>query len=265
MEEKNKRKIFLTFAVAALAILFVLIIWSVVSIMRPDVSHDPEREDNFMVDPRDGERYGTVTIGDRDWFVENLRVGEAGPAELILAQSKDDWSAAGPEGIPVYAAYLNDNGNTERYGYLYNWHAAKLPDLCPEGWSVPSDDDWHELEKYLSEEGFPCQPRRTGSLSCEPAGTMMKVDDQENGTAQWNDNTCMSEGIECSGFNALPGGSRYTSGTFFGIGSQSYFWSSSQNEEGESLFRNLRESGSGVLRNESSAGLGMSVRCIKDR
>lgn len=44
------------------------------------------------------------------------------------------------------AAATND-GFTEKYGYLYSYEGAL--EAVPEGWCLPTDEDWKKLEKYL--------------------------------------------------------------------------------------------------------------------
>ena len=50
----------------------------------------------------------------------------------------------------AYCAYDNNQNNADIYGYLYNWHAAHdNRQIAPEGWHVPTDQDWKELEMSL--------------------------------------------------------------------------------------------------------------------
>ena len=261
-EKKDKKRIL----IIAIIIIGIFAITAMLIFFKKTTKNDfdTKRED-FFIDLRDGEKYKTIKIGDQYWFAENLKVNEQGVKELNYKENKEEWKVAGEEEIPSYSVYANEKENKDIYGYLYNWYAINFLELCPEGWVVPSDEDWHQLEKYLADNENPCQFQRKGSLACSPAGAKMKMKDEEKGTDYWNhgDFNCQeNNNYDCSGFNVLPGGSRYTSGTFFGMGSHAYFWSSS-GEEGSAWFRNLREKNSGVLRNESSMELGMSVRCLK--
>jgi uncharacterized protein (TIGR02145 family) len=72
-----------------------------------------------------------------------------------------------------YYHYPNlDSGSPAEYGLLYNWYAAtngensstdnqgdgeenegpdNLQGICPVGWHLPSDKEWHDLEKEITE------------------------------------------------------------------------------------------------------------------
>jgi len=266
METKEKKKNVLML-IATLVIAGLIVVAAVVFFMGEELAERrilSEEEEMVFLDVRNEKEYRTVKIGEQEWFAENLKIGTEGLDSLILIEEKAKWEEAGNEDIPAYSVYGNKEENGDTYGYLYNWHAINLPELCPEGWSVPTDEDWHLLERQLKKEESSCNMQRKGSLACSPAGAKMKIKDIE-GTDDWNSENFNCDGgedYECSGFNALPGGSRYTSGTFFAFGFQSYFWSSTQEEE-SAFYRNLREKDAGVLRNKSPKGLGMSVRCIK--
>ena len=47
-------------------------------------------------------------------------------------------------------AEINNEGYAAEYGYLYTWPAAQK--ALPEGWRLPTDEDWKILEKELGME-----------------------------------------------------------------------------------------------------------------
>ena len=73
-----------------------------------------------FTDPRDGQSYDIVKIGERTWFAENLNFATEG--------------SVCPEG---------DNRNCDKYGRLYTWAAAQ--EVCPEGWRLPDSADFAAL------------------------------------------------------------------------------------------------------------------------
>ncbi len=86
---------------------------------------------NILVDKRDGKRYRTARIGTSCWMTDNLN--------YFVADSR---------------CYDNRYENCEKYGRLYNWEQAlgdwsddQWQGICPEGWHVPSTNEWMELQQ----------------------------------------------------------------------------------------------------------------------
>jgi len=96
----------------------------------PDSSVEPPSqsppEGGFFVDPRDGQRYKTVKIGNQVWMAENMNL---------------DFRRNG--------SYLyEDNASYgEVYGRLYNFDAARR--ACGEGWHLPHESEWWTLFEFL--------------------------------------------------------------------------------------------------------------------
>ena len=113
------------------------------------------------------------------------------------------------------------------------------------GWHVPTDSEWSILTTYL------------GGTSV--AGGMMK----ETGATHWlSPNTGATNS---SGFSALPGGCRYTSGKFVAIGDTSYWWSSTASNipNSNSWSRTVGFNDAGVSRPNDDWNNGFSVRCVR--
>jgi uncharacterized protein (TIGR02145 family) len=79
---------------------------------------------NTFIDPRDGQIYKIVKIGNQWWFAQNLNY-----------QTGNSW------------CYNNNPANCTTYGRLYDWETAKI--ACPPGWHLPSDAEWSQLIEYL--------------------------------------------------------------------------------------------------------------------
>ena len=80
-------------------------------------------------------------------MAENLKVTHYNNGDEIAYPSNEDWGSY-DEG--QYGVYDNDPANADVYGNLYNW-AVTVDDrgVCPDGFHVPSDEEFMELEMYL--------------------------------------------------------------------------------------------------------------------
>jgi uncharacterized protein (TIGR02145 family) len=95
-----------------------IVVWSFAAIVGFVIS---SVGDDTMVDPRDGQEYAIVQIGNQVWMAENMRyVGEG-------------------------ESFIRVQGNDGRYEILYTWGSAYS--ACPEGWHLPTWSDFDELIK----------------------------------------------------------------------------------------------------------------------
>ena len=106
----------------------------------------------------------------------------------VLARSQP--SVEGSDAVPHAYVYGYEGNqvdvakytlNYHQYGVLYNFPAVVQWDLCPNGWHVPTDEEWTAMTSSLGSEVF--------------AGIMMKA----NFGVPWG-------GTNLSGFSGLPGG-----------------------------------------------------------
>lgn len=221
-----------------------------------------EVDDNDKIKPEtgavldlEGNVYLTVRIGGQWWMAENLRTAIYNDgSEIAHPESDNDWIAA-TGGAWVY--YDNDSELVQTYGSLYNWYTViDERGLCPDGWRVPSDEDWQELEIYL---GMSRETASLKGLRGDAEGGMLK----ETGVVYWE--TPNVGATNETWFNALPAGSRQTEPLpFFGfIGEDAYFWTSTPVDENYAWSRSLTFKTAGIIRLESRKGLGYSVRCLE--
>lgn len=87
--------------------------------------------------PSDIQQYPIVKIGTQYWLRENLRAdrySNGNPMEKLTVAN----------GKPGY--HVN-NGN-----YFYNGEALEKGTMCPEGWGIPSLNDWKCLDEYIEHE-----------------------------------------------------------------------------------------------------------------
>jgi uncharacterized protein (TIGR02145 family) len=183
-----------------------------------------------------------VTIGKQVWMSENLNVDKFRNGDPILeAKTDKEWKKAGENGVPAWCYYNNNPDNGVRYGKLYNWFAVNDPrGLAPEGWKIPSDEDWTRLTDFLGGEIV--------------AGKKMKS------TEFWADN----KGTDESGFSGLPGGDRNSNGKFFRVGKYGYWWSSTESSPNTAWNHYLSCDYGSVFRIYYNKADGFSVRCLRD-
>jgi uncharacterized protein (TIGR02145 family) len=219
-----------------------------------------------FIDPRDGNFYNWVKIGDQIWMSQNLRAtkyndGTNMPIPPIdinnSGSSNDEWMSLTTS---AYCWYWNNNNEGMRYTYgaLYNVYAVNTGKLCPSGWHMPSDNEWTSLLNYLDPDGDD-QINTAG-------GKMKSTGIRQEGTGFWFYPNVGATNE--SGFTGLPGGIRSNDagGAFNHLFGRAYFWSSSENLiNGGNYFRRLHYDSpilSTSLLNPKKTG--MSVRCVKD-
>jgi uncharacterized protein (TIGR02145 family) len=139
----------------------------------------------------------------------------------------------------------------EGYGALYTREAAM--EVCPDGWHLPTDEEWKILETNLG-----MDEAETGNLEWRgtDTGNLLK----EEGYTHWEyDNRGTNE----SGFTALPAGFRSHSGSFYGY--YAYLWTATEDSNTSlAWYRALLYDRGGVFRGTVLKQNGMSVRCVRD-
>lgn len=191
-----------------------------------------------QVKDKEGATYKTVKIGTQTWMAENLNTSHFANGDTIPeARTDKEWEDASVYGKPAWCYYKNDPANGARYGKIYNKDAIQdNRGLLPKGWIIPKDVDWGYLIYNLGKEIL--------------AGNKMKA------TSGWNKN---ANGDNSSGFNAIPGGMRFEAGSFVGLGSIGYWWSSDM-FNGHSV---RLHSESNIVVREKMYDDGFSVRAVK--
>ena len=213
-------------------------------------------------DPLNHKTYAVTKIGEQCWFAENLAYTGNG----CLSNS---WTSSAPFDA-CQTPGPNEGSNQDSYQdglpaemVLYQWEAAMdgittegAQGLCPDGWYIPSHDEWTDLERYVCNEAGngDCDtkfPKDTTTIGWRGTDEGERLKDNTN----WNGTT------NSLGFSALPAGLSNTSGTLYNVGSLGNWWSSSPS--GSSAWRRYLGPGSSdVNRNTYSQAFGFSVRCL---
>ncbi len=89
-----------------------------------------------------------LRINSKIWMRNNLNVEQFRNGDKIIeAKTDTEWKKAGELGIPAWCNFKNDDEIGFKNGKLYNWFAVNDPrGLAPEGWRVPTKQDWLDLE-----------------------------------------------------------------------------------------------------------------------
>ena len=234
-----------------------------------------------FTDPRDGNVYRTVQIGNQCWMAENLK--------YLPAVSP---STTTPDGSALYYVYdyqgssvseAKATANYQNYGVLYNWPAAL--GAYPPGWHLPSDAEWSELTNYLINNYGRINSANVGYAlkSCRQVGSPLGGDCNTSEHPRWSfddtrsvtgfaairrmvrdfiDGVPARHGTDEFGFSALPGG-RSTFGGFYRIGDLGYWWSSTEASPVRAWNRQMTLGGT-VNRWDVPKQDGFSVRCVRD-
>ena len=187
-----------------------------------------------LYDERDGKTYKTVKIGDQEWMAENLRYNDS-----------------------TRSVCFTDDPNCDVFGRFYNRDGAL--NACPEGWHLPTEEEWLKLGKFVrehSEKGYPGQNLRTDSL--------------------WNVSG-LGTGYDAFGFGAIPAGGYDSFDGWWVSGKNALFWISDTWMNGSQKCYTYTRLCYKVYNDDSDLMIGKSggicvtslkskysVRCIKD-
>lgn len=166
-----------------------------------------------FIDKRDNKKYKIVKIGKDWWMAENLNY------------HLDDSCRC----------YNDIHENCSKYGRLYTYNAAI--NACPDGWRLPSDADWKNLERSIG------------------------MDENEIEKYGWRGKSEAQKLLEfgSSGFNG------YLTGTydrkFYYQFVSSYYWTSTQIDDSSAWCREISKPLS-IGRFKDNKRMLFSVRCI---
>jgi len=210
----------------------------------------------------DGNSYGTVKIGSQEWMAENLKVSKyRNGIEIQDVYGTFDWRNLDDSESGAYTSYNHNMGGY--YGNLYNWYAVINENkLAPEGWHIPTDDEWKDLEMSLgmSQAEADLNDFRGTNEGSKLAGN--------SPSKEWSMNELRIDSeFGASGFNALPGGKRDANGNYYNEGGTCYFWTSTPKPSSNNDYawsRELNQINSGIRRLTGYRIGGYSVRCVRD-
>lgn len=238
----------------------------VLTVMVFFVKCTPEDALNLMdnlglyIDTRDGNVYNTVTIGGQTWMAKNL-------AYLPTVTSQDKKST----NIPCYYVYgysgtnvleAKKNPNYQTFGVLYNWSAAKI--ACPEGWHLPGDAEWEQLEAYLVYNGYNYDGTIDGENQKIAKSMAAKKEWQPSSEEGAVGNSDYPEFRNKSRFSALPAGFYSFYKEFKRKGTDTFWWGSTFLVDPLARAWYLSYDSERLHRYVDTSDHGFSVRCVKD-
>lgn len=173
---------------------------------------DGNTPSNQITDSRDGQVYKIVTLGNQTWFAENLNY-----------DTGDNMSVC----------YDDNASNCFLYGKLYHGDVAQT--ICPDGWHLPSVEEWQELFDYVG--------------GTNVAHNLLIPDATLQGTPV--------------NFNLLAAGQYFANYT--GLGTKGNYWTSTDGGLPNSYKNMTFTANTSVsLSGTSSVGIMKSCRCVKD-
>lgn len=177
------------------------------------------QESEFLIDERDNNIYLVIKFNDQWWMCQNLKydIGEGS------------------------GCYDDDENNCMLKGRWYTFEAANM--ACPQGYRLPSDDDWKALEKFMG-----MDEKDLGLRYKRESGELGKLLAVGGGT----------------GFDVDYAGLKNPQVRDSYFDTHAYFWTSTKRDEGNAWSRVFNESKTGIDRQIIPIDYGLSVRCIKN-
>jgi uncharacterized protein (TIGR02145 family) len=115
-----------------------------------------------LTDVRDNQQYPTIKLGVQCWMAANLNFG----AQILSSSMQRD-------NCVVEKYCFSDNSvNCTSLGSLYQWDemmrfetSESIQGLCPPGWHIPSENEWHALFGLYISSGFAGSPLKYSGYS----------------------------------------------------------------------------------------------------
>jgi len=224
------------------------------------VSSDDTLFAKWVIMDVDGNIYTEVILGNQVWMVENLKVTKYRDKISIpkMPEDKDYWTLG-------YCWYNNDSATyKEPYGALYSYNVVVSTNprkVAPDGWHVPSDEEWTVLQDWLIANGYNYDgTTENNKIAKSLAATTIWNTENGEGKIGYD----LSKNNK-SGFSAYPAGE--AGDEFCCIGNRCYWWTttiSNIDETGNVWIRCLDYYYEHLERITFLRWPGVSIRCVRD-
>ena len=173
----------------------------------------------------DGNVYNTVKIGNQCWMKENIRSIHYSDGSAVLS----------------YSHANNDEANDKVYGLLYDWNVTmngadgttngEVQGLCPEGWHVPTQEDYIQLGTFVSsQDGLVCNGSASTRNNAKALSSITGWDVYDGECCPGN----QPELNNATGFSAYAAGYyNYIMGTMNAYGRMAFLWTATPAEEND--------------------------------
>ena len=224
--------------------------------LNPNIKYDS------IVDSRDKRVYKVVKIEVKEhdysevWMAENLNYADSVKTPSLKGNSwcYHDTTKYCEVGGRYYTwaaaidsvALANDSKDPLNCGYGKTCGLDRqIQGICPDGWHLPSNDEWGKLSVALGNAGV--------------SGDSLKA------LTGWNyAGTDDNNGQDAYGFSALPTGRRISATSWEKVGSDVYYWSSDEYSESYARYSNINNIYTKFYLFQNLKNYGQSVRCVKD-
>lgn len=205
-----------------------------------------EGEDCTLLDERDNQWYNKILVGNSEWLRSNLYY-------------------AGTKSSPCGTPYYHDEAVRRIFGQFYTWEEAQH--ACPEGWHLPSNQEWMDLANVVNPAGKYSDP----FADFNGIGGKLLVDAYFNGDKMWEfwPDVDVPKDMTKSVLKIIPAG-YYNAGTsevFRGMLDYACFWTSETNPEDSSqgLYRYIYKKENAVkIGSADKKSMAMPVRCVRN-
>lgn len=213
-------------------------------------SCNPATEDNNnntggTLTDASGNTYNTVIVGRLTIMAENLRTTKYNDStDIPYVASGESWDITTP-------AYCHFDNNAQK-GILYNYYVIETGKIAPKGWHTATNEEWD----YVDSLGRAQFNNTYAKAMCSTSGWLASDLANTTGNIQSTNNAW--------GLNAKPNGYRDGDGTFFGDGSQEFFWGGLWALPTIALTYNLDYNNTTMTMASATKSKGASIRCVKN-